>query len=448
MSKPFSLRKYIEGFLTYLAKGGFLKAIAKLSGATVLGQIISVLSSVILTRLYSPADFGVLGVFTALATQLAVFICLRYEWSILPAKEDEKAVDLLFLACIISGIVTLLITVSVITSADQIAAWVKVPALAKFLWLMPISTFFAGIYQVFNYWALRQKEFSVVAKSQVAKNLWSSSTQISLGFFNLASFGLLFGYVINQISGVYPLILVFRQSSKNQLAHFSMRRSLAAGREYLKFSLSCVTSSFFNYAALSAPALFIAYYYDTETVGLYSLAQRITSIPAIFIGNAVSQVYFSHACELIHQDPKELKKLFDKTSLLLFGVSLLAAVFLLAGPWIVPVVFGAKWRVAGIMAQYMIPMLLFTIAVSPLTMLEWVDKSVEILIWHVVRLSSIITGFCLCHAYHLSSTTAIMVFSVISAIMYAILFVLNRLAIDELVKNHVPGNSENNLERI
>jgi O-antigen/teichoic acid export membrane protein len=448
MSRPFSLRKYIDGFLNYLAKGGFLKAIAKLSGATVLGQIISVLSSIILTRLYSPADFGVLGVFTALASQLAVFICLRYEWAILPAKEDEKAADLLFLACIISGIVTLLITVSVIIGADQIAAWVKVPALAKFLWLMPIATLFAGIYQVFNYWALRQKEFSVVAKSQVAKNIWSSSTQIGLGFLNLAAFGLLFGYVVNQISGVYPLLLIFWRSSRERLAHFSFRRSLAAGREYLKFSFSCVTSSFFNYAALSAPALFIAYYYDTETVGLYALAQRITSIPAVFIGNAVSQVYFSHACELIHQDPKELKKLFDKTSLLLFGVSFLAALFLLAGPWIVPIVFGAKWQVAGVMTQYMIPMLLFTIAVSPLTMLEWVDKSVEILIWHIIRLGGIVTGFYLCHVYHLSSTAAILVFSIISAIMYAILFVLNRLAINELIRNHVPGSGENNLERI
>jgi hypothetical protein len=74
MSRPFSLRKYIDGFLNYLAKGGFLKAIAKLSGATVLGQIISVLSSIILTRLYSPADFGVLGVFTALSWQ-CLFAC-------------------------------------------------------------------------------------------------------------------------------------------------------------------------------------------------------------------------------------------------------------------------------------------------------------------------------------------------------------------------------------
>jgi O-antigen/teichoic acid export membrane protein len=433
MKAPPLVRKFTDRVLLYLAKGGFLKAIAKLSGATVLGQVVSILASLLLTRLYTPGDFGILGVFTAIATQLTVFICMRYEWAILPAKDDRKAADLLFLSCLITIVVTAIITAVSFTCSEQIALWLKVPALAKFLWLMPIATLCAGLFQIFNYWALRHKDFSIVAKAQVAKSLWSNGIQIGLGFLHLGALGLLIGYVVNQFAGLKPLLSFFWRNGKQYLENYSIANSIAAGKEYIVFVASCVASSFFNYAAMAVPAILLAFYYGTEEVGLFALAQRITSIPAVLISNSVSQVYFANACELIHTDPRELGRLYARTTMLLFGISLLVGCGLLLAPWIVPTLFGQQWQRSGTMCQYMAPMLLSTLCVSPLTMLEWLNQNVEILVWHSIRLTLIIMGFYLSNYYHLSLEVCIGIFSCITAVSYAILFLLNKHAIDRLI---------------
>jgi O-antigen/teichoic acid export membrane protein len=430
----------IKNVLDYLGKTGFLKAAAKLSGATAIGQVVSLLASLILTRLYVPNDFGILGIFNAIIGQLTVVISLRYEWAILTPKEDEKAVNVVFISSFLTIIVTTIITLLIIIMSPMtVATWLKVPSMAKYIWLVPIASFSGGMYQIFNYWALRQKDFSIISKTQISKSIWSNGIQIGMGFFKFGALGLLVGSVINQLAGVIPLIRLFIKTSNKYIANYSIRDSVGVFKEYLKFALSCVASSFFNYAAISAPVVLIAFYYDTQAVGLFALAQRLTSLPAIFIGSAISQVYFTHACELVHKDPVELKKLHIRTTLLLLGVSVSMDVCLLAAPWFVPLIFGNQWQGTGLMALYMTPMLLFTISVSPLSMLEWLDKNVEVLIWHVIRLALISMGFYLSHLYHLSAPEAIGVFSIVNGLMYAILFLLNKQAINDLIikKNNV-----------
>jgi O-antigen/teichoic acid export membrane protein len=426
------ITKFIDGVVLSLAKGGFLKAVAKLSGATFLGQVVSILASLILTRLYTPADFGILGVFMAISGQLAVFICMRYEWAILPAKDDRKAADLVFLCALLTTIVSTIVAIVCLFASTQIAAWVKVPGLARFMWLMPIAVGCGGLFQIFNYWALRQKDFSIIAQAQVTKSLWSNGIQIGLGFLNAGAMGLLIGYIVNQLAGLKALLSFFWRDGQKYMAVFSIASCTSVGREYLGFITSCVTSSFFNYAAISAPSILLAFYYGTEEVGFFALAQRITSIPAVLISGAVSQVYFANACELIHTDPKELGRLYIRTTLLLFSVSLAVIMVLFFTPWIVPIVFGKQWQLSGIMCQYMSPMLLSTLCVSPLTMLEWLNKNSEILVWNVLRFFSLIIVFHLSHYFHLSIDKCIGIFSLVTAFYYGVLFLMNKYAIDRL----------------
>jgi O-antigen/teichoic acid export membrane protein len=160
---------------------------------------------------------------------------------------------------------------------------------------------------------------------------------------------------------------------------------------------------------------------------------RVIGIPSVLVSNAVSQVYFANACELIHTDPKELGRLHLRTTILLFGVSLCVGAVLLFSPWIVPTVFGRQWQSSGTMCQYMAPMLLSTLCVSPLTMLEWLNQNTQILTWHVVRLILLVMGFHFSGYYQLPVEICIGVFSFITALSYAILFLLNKRAIDRLI---------------
>ena len=74
-----------------LSSKGFIKNIILLVSGTLLAQSVSIISSPILTRIYSPEAFGELGVFTSITSIFSVFMCLRYELALVIPKEKEYA---------------------------------------------------------------------------------------------------------------------------------------------------------------------------------------------------------------------------------------------------------------------------------------------------------------------------------------------------------------------
>ncbi len=86
------------------AQGGFFKAVSVLVGGTAFAQLIGFICLPILTRLYTPEDYSVLGVYVAIVSILSVVSCLRFEIAIPISKHNEEAKALLLLA-IISNII-------------------------------------------------------------------------------------------------------------------------------------------------------------------------------------------------------------------------------------------------------------------------------------------------------------------------------------------------------
>lgn len=63
-----------------------------LVGGTTGAQLLAVLAAPLLTRLYTPEDFGLLAVYASLLGLIAVIASLRYELAIpLPTDDTEAA---------------------------------------------------------------------------------------------------------------------------------------------------------------------------------------------------------------------------------------------------------------------------------------------------------------------------------------------------------------------
>ena len=63
----------------FLSRSDFARNMVLLAGGSALGQGVVVLSSPILTRLYTPQDFGALAVYIALISILSSVVSCRYE---------------------------------------------------------------------------------------------------------------------------------------------------------------------------------------------------------------------------------------------------------------------------------------------------------------------------------------------------------------------------------
>ncbi|MGB9859042.1 MAG: lipopolysaccharide biosynthesis protein, partial [Moorellaceae bacterium] len=116
-----------------LPKSSFTRNVAVLTGGTAAGQAMVVLASPILTRLYTPEDFGVLAVYSSVLSIVSVVASLRYELAIPLAEDDETAANLLLLSLTIGVGVSLLTGILTWLLGDQIVTWTNTLALKPYL---------------------------------------------------------------------------------------------------------------------------------------------------------------------------------------------------------------------------------------------------------------------------------------------------------------------------
>ena len=85
-----------------IRKSEFSKNSIALLGGTVFSQLIPIGLSPVLTRLFSPTEFGVLALFVSISKIISVFITGRYEPAIVLPKEDRDGVNLMGAAFFLS----------------------------------------------------------------------------------------------------------------------------------------------------------------------------------------------------------------------------------------------------------------------------------------------------------------------------------------------------------
>ena len=177
---------------TYITKSEFARHVFTLMSGTGLAQVIAVLASPVVTRLFTPEDFGILASYTVLVGIFSAIVCGRYEFAIVLPKKDRDAVNIVYLCLGILFCMSFLILLGVLFARRWIAFFLKTPELAQWLWLLPLSLLLVGLYQTFSYWTLRRKGFRNMAFSKVAGASSNAITSISFGFFtNLGASGLL-----------------------------------------------------------------------------------------------------------------------------------------------------------------------------------------------------------------------------------------------------------------
>ena len=141
----------------FLPESAFAKNVSVLVGGTALGQVITVLASPLLTRIYTPDDFGTLAVFASFLSIAAVIASLRYELAIPLPEDDKTAANVLALSLSIVVGNSLLAGILVWLFGGKVVNVINAPQLRPYLWLLPLGIFGVGTYQVLNYWAIRKK---------------------------------------------------------------------------------------------------------------------------------------------------------------------------------------------------------------------------------------------------------------------------------------------------
>ena len=329
-------------------RGRYFRGVMVLAGGAALGQLVTLTSTLVLTRIYAPEDFGVLAVFVSVVAVLATNASLRFEMAIPLPEKQAKAVDVLALCfiCLFCSMCLLVLVQWLL--GDWILSIFEGELLKPYLWLLPLGVMGVGAYQVLAFWEVRRQDYANLANASVTQALGQAGAQIGLGAAGLGASGLIFGEVLGRFGGAATMLRSLRSRWRDDAQALTMEGIVLAARRYWRFPLISSWAALVNTLSVQAPLVLLAFFYDLRTVGCVALSQRVLGAPTSLLSNSVAKVFMGECAKKGKEESGELSKLFWKTILNQASLSLLLVICVaLPAPWIVPLVFGEQWELAG-----------------------------------------------------------------------------------------------------
>jgi O-antigen/teichoic acid export membrane protein len=377
-------------------KSSYRRNVLALMTGSAIAQALPIVASPILTRIYTPDDFGVAALFLAITAVLAAVVNGRYELAIGIPNSDDDAINVAALGVVIALLVAGLFLFLVLFFGENIALLANAEAMVPWLYLVPVAVLLTGLFNVLNYTNNRLGLFKDIAKANVYKSVASTATQLVLGWLVKGASGLILGGLVAQLVSNIKLY-------RNTRAHFnfqqiSIQKMLLLAQRYKSFPKYSMWAGVFNTLANNILAFAMPIVFSISTLGLYSLSTRVLGAPAALISSAFSQVFLREATHE-RRTYGHAKNTFNKTvtRLTVIGAPIFIGVFFLAEP-LFAIIFGSEWRTAGTYAAILAPLMFTRFVVSTVSMMNVVFEKNHIGLYWQIGLATI--SFGLIYAAH------------------------------------------------
>lgn len=378
------------------SKTQFLRGVGILVGGTAAAQACMVFVLPLLTRLYTPEDFGVLAVYTSVLTIATSIACLRFEIAIPIPESDEEAANVLALAALFPFCIASLLAVLLPMYGPSFALLTNQGQIIPYLWLIPLGVWLSGSYQAAQYWATRQQQYYLVSATRFTQALGGAATQAGFGWLGLGPLGLLLGYIVNSSAGIIKLGRSILLQNRSIFCHVTPNTMMLAFRKYHKFPKYSTFEALANTSGFQLPIIMIASFAGGPEVGFLMLATRVIAAPMGLIGRAVSQVYISSASVAYGRGnlSKHTTDVIDGLCKTGVGPLIFAGI---VAPHVFPLLFGPEWVRAGEILRWMTPWFVLQFLVSPVSMTLHVtgDQLISLALQIaglILRLCAVITG--------------------------------------------------------
>jgi O-antigen/teichoic acid export membrane protein len=400
--------------------------VGRLVSAGAIAQALTFAASPILTRIYTPADFGVLAQYVALSTVLQTVAACRYDLAIPLAENDDDAGRLLLLALVLTLCTSLLVALLLIAGAPSALASTQWAPARAVLWALPFSMIAGGLYQSLSYFAARHKAFAELARTKVVQTAGATATQLGLGLASFGAVGLVIGQLANSGLGITRLVHRLDVWRVIRLLNVGVSdlRAVAIGR--LHFAMAYSASGIVNQLGLGIHLLLVGGIYGLPAAGQLMLTTRLLAVVDLVVG-PIGQVYYADACQAQRAGDGQLRQLFLRTSgrLLALGTLIAAGTWLL-GPVVVTIIFGGAWQDAGVFLRYLSIIAFANTIASPLSMtLAVLGRPRLQLVWDIGRLVAVVSAFVLAKRMGLTVQAAVLLFACVGGGALALLYFVN-----------------------
>jgi len=419
-----------------LRKSKFGRSVVLIAGGTASAQVLNTIFSPLITRIYTPEEYGILTAYVTIIGLLALG-AFKYEIGIVIAEDEEKAINVFALSMIVLFGYVLLITSALILLRDGFTSIFNVDSIGNFKYLIPVGILLLGLYQIVRQWAYRTKDFKSIARTTITQSLSGNIVKIVLGLIGLGAPGLIIGNIVKESAGIYTLSRPIRRLNKRVLSAINMDSIKQSAVRYRDFPLFNLPTHFLSNFATKLPILFLTFSYGPEIVGLFGLANTIVRLPMRLIGSSVGDVFYSEAANLGKSNPKRLKALSSSLIRKLSALGIIPlSILLFLGPQLFSFAFGDSWYDAGVYASIMSVMVFFMLIFAPISRVYEVFERQRVrLIIDVLKTILVLLTFGISWYLHLSSYLTIILYSIVMSLIHFIIYLqAQRIINDEVLK--------------
>lgn len=342
-----------------------LRSTLTLLTGSALAQALPLALAPVLTRLYTPEQFGQFTIFTAVAANIGVVACARYEYALPLEVDAERARSLLALCIRVLVAVTLLCV--------PLALWLSLDTMSTvWLWL-PWMVASAGAVQCLTLWATRGQRFSALAGARVVQYGGAALAQVGGAFAvpGTGAHGLIAGPVLANVATLALLHRPAPAGGWRGLWRVPRADWFAAAKCHRSFPLLNAPHAFSGALQDTLTVLLLIWWSGDAAVGFWGLAMRVLKAPATLVGGAVSQVLYP---SLVRADEASARQAVRQVMWVLMALALPLVLGLVAfGPALFAALFGEPWREAGELARALAPYIGLHFVASPLAVvtLAW-----------------------------------------------------------------------------
>lgn len=351
----------------YLQRNEFLRHVLTLMSGTLLAQLLTMATALVLGRVFDPSQMGLYSGVMSVAAFLIPLAAWRYDMAIVLPDTDADGRQMTRLATGLNTLSSVVVTLVMLMFGGPIARAIHHPeARWWLLWCGPIVWSWAQ-FTILNYWANRQKNFRLVSHNAVINSVVTNVGQVGAGLGHLGVVGLLGGTVLGEFAAVgHSGRTTYGQIMRGREPGARSYRELM--REYRKMPLLNLPNAMVDQVRLQGINLMLLTMLSAGDLGQFGMAWRLVQAPMASINTALNQVLLQRLSRARPGEMTRLVRSSMKRSALI-GLVPFAIIFFLA-PTVLPAVLSSnhqKWHVAGQVTSLLVPWLYLNFITQPIS---------------------------------------------------------------------------------
>ena len=363
-------------------------------GGTVAAQALNTVILPVISRIYSPADYGVMAVYASVIAITTQVVSLQYHLGIALPKRSSYAYALVVSSLLIQLSMIGVFTILLYICGDYILRILSLTTVIPYKFLIPVGLLAVGTYNTLTQLCIREGLFGAIGRTKVSQCLSGAAVKIGLGLLGFRPSGLLLGTIASQAGGITTLAQTLRRQRAFGFPPKCLLRRVLI--KYRKFPMYSTWEAVLNSIGTNFSPMMLSSLYSLREAGLFSMACSILHIPTTFVGSALGQVFLQRAANAKNHGNISQISIRAYTLMLRIGFYPILLISFIA-PGMFAVFLGPRWADAGIYAILLVPYIAYNFTYSPMTMLYVILNKQEIALLHesiymALRIAALLTG--------------------------------------------------------